>query len=49
MLTLQEELIEDLIQIITVFSCKLQGRRANKTRRKVDELIKEEIEVKHND
>jgi predicted site-specific integrase-resolvase len=39
--TQQEELVEDLIQIITVFSCRLQGRRANKTRKMIDELIKE--------
>jgi putative resolvase len=29
----QEELVEDLIQIVTVFSCRLQGRRANKTKK----------------
>ena len=28
----QQELVEDLVQIITVFSCKLQGKRANKLR-----------------
>ena len=28
--TEQQELVEDLIQIITVFSCKLQGQRANR-------------------
>jgi predicted site-specific integrase-resolvase len=39
--TEQEELVEDLIQIITVFSCKLQGKRANKTRKLVEELIEE--------
>lgn len=39
--TQQEELVEDLIQIITVFSCRLQGKRANKTRKMIDELIKE--------
>lgn len=27
--------------LITVFSCKLQGKRANKTRKLVDELIVE--------
>lgn len=37
----EQELVEDLIQIITVFSCRLQGKRANKTRKLVDELIKE--------
>ena len=39
--TEQQELVEDLIQIVTVFSCKLQGKRANKTRKLVDELIEE--------
>jgi len=35
----QQELVEDLIQIITVFSCRLQGKRANKTGKLVKELI----------
>lgn len=39
--TEQEELVEDLIQIVTVFSCKLQGKRANRTRKLVDELLEE--------
>ena len=29
----QQELVEDLVQIITVFSCKLQGKRANKAKK----------------
>ena len=29
------------MQIITVFSCKLQGKRANKARKLVKELIEE--------
>ncbi|MDR1687073.1 MAG: IS607 family transposase [Clostridiales bacterium] len=37
----QEELVEDLVQIVTVFSCKLQGRCANKTRKLVEELTQE--------
>ena len=37
----QEELVEDLVQIITVFSCKLQGKRANRTRKLVDELTQD--------
>ena len=37
----QQELVEDLVQIITVFSCKLQGKRADKARKLVKELIKE--------
>ena len=38
----QQELVEDLVQIITVFSGKLQGKRANKTKKLVRELIREE-------
>ena len=37
----QQELVEDLVQIITSFSCKLQGKRANKARRLVKELIED--------
>lgn len=36
--TEQEELVEDLCQIITVFSCRLQGRRVRKTKELVDSL-----------
>ena len=35
----QQEIVVDLVQIITVFSCKLQGKRANKARKLVKELI----------
>ena len=28
----EQELVEDLIKIVTVFSCKLQGKRANKAK-----------------
>ena len=37
-----EELVEDLVQIITVFSCKIQGKRKSKTK-KILEEIKEKI------
>ena len=37
----QQEPVEDLVQIITVFSCKLQGKRASKARKLVRELIEE--------
>ncbi len=37
----QQELVEDLVQIITVFSCKLQGKRANKARKLIKELIED--------
>jgi len=39
--TEQEELVEDLIQIVTVFSCKLQGKRAHRTRKLIEELMDE--------
>ena len=42
----QQELIEDLVQIITVFSCKLQGKRANKAKKLIRELIQEETDGK---
>lgn len=34
----EEEIVEDLIQIITVFSCRLQGKQANKTKAIIKEL-----------
>ena len=37
----QQELVEDLVQIITVFSCRLQGKRANKAKKLIKELIEE--------
>lgn len=37
--TEQQELVEDLVQIITVFSCKLQGKRAHKAKKLVEELL----------
>ena len=33
-----EELIEDLVQIITVFSCKIQGKRKGKTKQMLSEF-----------
>ena len=35
----QEELVEDLVQIITVFSCKLQGKRAHQAKKMIQELV----------
>lgn len=40
--TEQQELVEDLVQIITVFSCKLQGKRANKARKMIEELTEDD-------
>ena len=34
----QQELVEDLVQIITVFSCKLQGKRAHQEKKMIQEL-----------
>ena len=35
----EQELVEDLIQIVTVFSCNLQGKRANKAKKILKEVI----------
>ena len=35
----EQEVVEDLIQIITVFSCRLQGKRAKKTKDMIKELL----------
>lgn len=40
--TVEQELMEDLMQIITVFSCKLHGKRATKTKRIMEELLQSE-------
>lgn len=37
----EQELVEDLIQIVTVFSYRLQGKRANKARKMIQELVDE--------
>ena len=37
--TEEQELVEDLIQIVTVFSCRLQGKRANKAKEMIKELL----------
>ena len=42
----QQELVEDLVQIITVFSCKLQEKRANKAKKLIRELMQEEADGK---
>ncbi|AOR24739.1 IS607 family transposase [Clostridium taeniosporum] len=40
--TEEQELVEDLIQIFTVFSCRLQGKRANKAKKMIKELLKDD-------
>lgn len=44
--TQQQELVEDMIQIITVFSCKLQGKRADKAKKMIQELIEDDTSQK---
>lgn len=36
--TEEQEVVKDLVQIITVFSCKLQGKRANRAKKIIREL-----------
>ena len=38
----EQELVEDLVQIITVFSCRLQGKRANKAKKMIKELLEDD-------
>ncbi|MGL5548361.1 MAG: IS607 family transposase [Culicoidibacterales bacterium] len=45
--TEQQELVEDMIQIITVFSARLQGRRANKAKQMIKELIEDDPHSKN--
>ena len=43
--TQDEELVEDLIQIITVFSCKIQGKRKGKTKQLLNEFSQKIQEI----
>ena len=43
-----QELVEDLVQIITVFSCKIQGKRKTKTKELIDDFS-QKIEKMYND
>lgn len=43
--TEEQELVEDMIQIITVFSCKLQGKRANKAKKMIKELTEDDKDI----
>lgn len=42
----EQELVEDMIQIITVFSCRLQGGRAHKARKMLKELKEDDSSKK---
>ena len=46
--TENQELVEDLIQIITVFSCRLQDKRANKVKKIIKELLEDDKNIKNN-
>ena len=46
--TEQQELVEDLVQIVTVFSCRPQGKRANKAKKIIKELIEYDKDIKDN-
>lgn len=37
-----QNLVEDLIQIVTVFSCRLQVKRANKAKKMIKEFIEDD-------
>jgi predicted site-specific integrase-resolvase len=43
--TEEQELVEDLTQIITVFSCRLQGKRANKAKKIIKELFSDDKDI----
>ena len=40
--TEEQELVEDFIQIVTVLSCRLQGKRANKAKKMMKELLEDD-------
>ncbi len=43
--TEQEELVEDLVQIVTVFSCQLEGKRANKAKKMIRGLMEDDKDI----
>ena len=44
-----QELVEDLVQIITVFLCKIQGKRKAKTKELIDEFSQKIEKTYEND
>ena len=44
-----QELVEDLVQIITVFSCKIQGKRKTKTKEIIDEFSQKMEKIYNNE
>lgn len=47
--TKEQELVEDLMQIITVFSCRLHGKRATKTKQLMEDLVNDSEVNEEND
>lgn len=43
----EEELVHDLLSIITVFSSRLYGLRSHETKRKIEKIVRENIEDKN--
>ena len=44
-----QELVEDLVQIITVFSCEIQGKRKTKTKEIIDEFSQKIEKIYNNE
>ena len=44
-----QELVEDLVQIITVFSCKIQGKRKTKTKELIDDFSQKIEKIYNNE
>jgi len=44
----QEELVEDMIAIVTSFSARIYGKRGGRVAKKLTELIEQEVEVYEN-
>ena len=40
--TEEQELVEDMIQMVTVFSCRLQGKCANKVKKMIKGLVEDD-------
>lgn len=44
--TSEQELVEDMIQVVTVFSARLQGKRASKAKKMIKELLENDTSEK---
>ena len=45
----QQELTEDLVQVMTVFACRMQGRRSRRTKSMIKTYKEQELEKSHQD